>query len=443
MRALLAILLVLVVAPLWAAPVTQTQLPNGLQLVTLPDSSTDLVGIHLAIKVSAAQEPAETKGIRALLHQQATRLMAERVTSEPELELIALSAKRPEAAAPTSVEWDFVEATLCVPATELQKALELFAQVLYTAEITDDRLKETRDEVLKQRAQLAGGGLQGAFLLFRAALLDSASDLDAIYGSPKTLRDITIEQVRAFRSRYYTARNTSICIVGAVSPAEAEAAVTKAFGSLPAGEATDWKPTLPATEAPRTKIAGAKGLGQALIVAGVATPPATDPSFVTALVVNQILGGPEGRIERDQTLIETLGLEGVRPQSPEGGGAPVGVMPLTIEAQPYLALWAVAEPREIEAVRKRLLERIGEFDSGGMPPQELATARRAAATALATQLSMPQSCAAFLNRWVLFGADPQQVALLPQQADAVTSQQILVMAARWFGPSYVGVQMPQ
>ncbi len=441
MRACVTVVLAMLLAtPVPAVQVCQTTLANGLKLVAVEDNSSDLVGIHVAIKVSGRQEPEHLHGVRALIQHQISEVVRSQIAANPALGALDVALGRTGAPSLFNVEWDFVEASVCVPTVELPKALELLAEALYVAELPEEGLANAKADMLGQRDK-ATTGVEGAYYLLRAALLGRPTGLETIYGEPTTLANITSEQLRAFRAWHYVPANTCLCLVGPLSEQKAVAAVEGAFGALPRGEANDWEASGPAVPYSRARVGSGLGLGQAVMVVGVAAPPVTEPEFAAGLVAHQILSGPNGRIQRDLALARSLGLTlaGRVPGAPP----PIDVLPVVVEAQPYVAIWSACDPRRVEKVRSRLVEHLQAFIEGGVSDEELETARMRAATELATQLHIAQTSAALINRCQMFGANPESIANLPEAVATVTEEQLRAMATRWFAFDYVGVQMPE
>ena len=107
-------------------PVTvRTTLPNGLRIIVTPMSGRELVAASLAIRSGAADEPDALGG--------ATVLAARGLTEGTEArDAIALTEafERLGASMHAEAGWDAVSAGLDVPASRLEPALELLAEVV-------------------------------------------------------------------------------------------------------------------------------------------------------------------------------------------------------------------------------------------------------------------------------------------------------------------------
>ncbi len=439
MRAAAFIALALLADPILAASIHHGSLDNGLGVVIVEDHSTQLVGIHLAVKVSMQQEPAGLRGVRALIQRQIGTQIRSRAASDPALAPLNVSLHRTDAPAMVNLEWDFAEISLCVPASALPDTLKLLAEVVFREGCLG--LDTGKNAVLTEQKQVAASGVQEAYYLFRAAMLGGGVDRQMILGDATTVGGISAQQFEAFKSRHYVPVNSTLCLAGAVSAQEGIAQVNQAFGGLPGGKPNNWHPSGPAVDHSQVRVGGGTDVDQAILIVGVAAPSIADPDFPAAFVAHQILGGPRGRLRRDLALIRSLGL--TLPERVPGVLPPIRVLPLPIEAQPYIAIWSACNPLQIEKVHHRLATHLRAFIDGGINDQELQAARRQAATDLAIQLHIPQKCAAMINRCQLFSVPPEIVVSLPAAVQKVTSNQVKAMAARWFTHEYVGVQMPQ
>ncbi len=99
MRAAAFIALALLADPILAASIHHGSLDNGLGVVIVEDHSTQLVGIHLAVKVSMQQEPAGLRGVRALIQRQIGTQIRSRAASDPALAPLNVSLHRTDAPA--------------------------------------------------------------------------------------------------------------------------------------------------------------------------------------------------------------------------------------------------------------------------------------------------------------------------------------------------------
>lgn len=107
--------------------------------------------------------------------------------------------------------------------------------------------------------------------------------------TPESVATLTRDELAAYHSRYYTAANASITLVGNISRAEAEKIAEALAAGLPAGSAA----TLPAPPvvAPGNTVKLAHPASQAHVLIGLPAIERGNPDFFPLLVGNYTLGG--------------------------------------------------------------------------------------------------------------------------------------------------------
>ena len=181
-------------------------------------------------------------------------------------------------------------------------------------------------------------------------------------GYPKTVRDITRDDIVAFHKNTYGPRGMVLCIVGAMGAAEAQALAEAALG--------DWQnplqaPTVtlpPVERQPREqrKHIAMKGKVQIDLVMGTLAMERKDPHYLPAVLGNHILGqfGMMGRI--GASVRERSGLAYYASSSVSGG-----TLPGTWDVQ------AGVNPANLQQAIDLIRQEIQTFTSAGVTKQEL------------------------------------------------------------------------
>ncbi len=107
--------------------------------------------------------------------------------------------------------------------------------------------------------------------------------------TPESVATLTRDDLVAHHTRYYTARNASITLVGDLSRGEAEAIAETLTSQLPKGEAAALPQ--PPVVAPGKAVAVAHPASQAHILIGLPAIERGNPDFFPLLVGNYTLGG--------------------------------------------------------------------------------------------------------------------------------------------------------
>ncbi|MEI6414207.1 MAG: pitrilysin family protein, partial [Pseudomonadota bacterium] len=109
-------------------------------------------------------------------------------------------------------------------------------------------------------------------------------------GNPESLPQIQREDILAFYSRYYTARNAVVAIVGALDQPQAERVVTRVLAGLPVGEAAPGLPAVQDLAGPVVKTIPFAS-SQAHLYVGQPSLRRSDEDYFSLMVGNHILGG--------------------------------------------------------------------------------------------------------------------------------------------------------
>ncbi|MDE1151645.1 MAG: pitrilysin family protein [Micavibrio sp.] len=182
-----------------------------------------------------------------------------------------------------------------------------------------------------------------------------------ILGPEKTLRALTVEQLRAYRDEFYAPNNVIFCAVGPVKHEDFVAIVEQKFGQMPANAF----PPLPQPEYKGGTVVdempGAKLCNIALAAPAVAK---TDPDFYAYLALSNILGhGMSSRLYKEVVLEQEL-----------TGSVGAGIMDFR-NAGTFLIM-ASATPENVKPVVDAIYSQIRGATSG-ITDDELAKAKTA------------------------------------------------------------------
>lgn len=108
-------------------------------------------------------------------------------------------------------------------------------------------------------------------------------------GTEATVNAITRDDLEAYRKRVFAKDRLKIVAVGDITEAELGKLLDTAFGDLP--KTGDLLPVAQTKPAPRTERWIEMDVPQSVAVFGLPSMPRRDPDFLTAFVVNQIVGG--------------------------------------------------------------------------------------------------------------------------------------------------------
>ncbi len=429
-------LAVIMVGAAYAAPAASTRLANGLTVIAVPAEHGRIAGIAVVIGSSITDEPDRMRGARALLQQlmvlDSHKQMAERLAP------ISAFVNPQSSGLGVNTDWEFVEASLAVHVEELQEGLETLARHIFEVEITQERLDEARELVKRGYDLSHESPVQETYDLFRRAFYGDHPLGASLQGDPETLDAITLQDLQAFHDAQYVPSNAVVCVVAPLSVEQIQEAVGAAFGGIKAAPPPQ-PPELPSLPTDsRVEVGDAPGLSQASMVVGVPLPPIEDEQFVAGEMIAALLEGRGGRLRRDLSLLQTLGL--AIPTRLLEAHYPIGTLPIAMSHAPFLAVHALCSPNTIEATRRGLLRHLLALRTGGVTDAELERARQRVINKHMLEQRRPVDAALYRARRALFGlGDVQEVKAA---VEAVTGEDLTAVAQQYFGRHAIGVQMP-
>ena len=287
MKRLVPVLVALLLA--WpaaaAVPVERVVSPGGIEAWLVEDHSLPVISLRFAFKGGAALDPADKGGLASF----ATVLLDE---GAGPLDSQAFQARLEELAVDLgfSAGPDEVTGELRTLSANRAAAFDLLRLALTDPRFESDVVERKRAEIiarLRQRAQdpdvIASRGW------YRAMLGDHPYSRPA-EGTPETISDITVEDLRALVKDRFARENLMIAVAGDITPAELGGLLDETFGALRERPA--------AGDVPRASISEDGGAlvvrrdrPQSVVIFGHRGIARDDPDFYAAYVLNYILGG--------------------------------------------------------------------------------------------------------------------------------------------------------
>ncbi|MDQ3674601.1 MAG: insulinase family protein, partial [Gemmatimonadota bacterium] len=218
-------------------PYTEFTLPNGLRVVLHEDHSVPIVAVNVWYHVGSKNETPGRTGFAHLFEH----MMFQGSKNYDDDYFRPLQSIGGTINGSTNVDrTNYFEA---VPSNYLERALFLEADRMggLLEALTETKLANQRDVVKNEKRQNYDNrpyGLAGA----RIAELLYPGDHPYHWLTIGALEDLTaasMNDVKGFFRRFYTPNNASLVIAGDINPREARALVTKHFGGIPRGPATN------------------------------------------------------------------------------------------------------------------------------------------------------------------------------------------------------------
>ncbi|MET0623955.1 MAG: insulinase family protein, partial [Pyrinomonadaceae bacterium] len=269
--------------------VQRRKLSNGLEVLVVEHHELPVVSMNLVVKTGAAGDPAGKAGLASLTAD----LLDEGTTTRSSLE-ISDQLARIGSSLSVSAGWDSTTASLRSLTRHLDRALEVYADVITNPAFPDGELQRLRQQRLAALRQQRDSPEAIAGLVFQKVLYGG----DHPYGHPlagddASLQSLSAEDARKFYESYLRPNNSALIVVGDVKPDAVVAKLEKAFAGWKNGHV----PAVDVSAAPVQRERGAiylvdrPGSVQSVIQIGQVGVPRSSPDYFPLFVMNRILGG--------------------------------------------------------------------------------------------------------------------------------------------------------
>lgn len=394
---------------------SQRTLSNGLRVIVAPNRALPLISADLRVASGAATDPRGGAGLASMTADLLTRGTTSRSATEIARQIESLGA-----AISSGAGVDSSAVSMQTRSDRADDAFTVFADVVRNPAFAQEELDRARQEALD--------GLQVA--LSEPGPIASFAMTRAIYGetpyggvaSETSITGISRDAMGSFHQTYWRPDNAVLVITGDVSADEGFAIAERYFGSWARPAAPmPARPDASAYAAPaRTIVVDLPDTGQAAVLMGLRGVSRTDADFFPLLVANNVLGG--GYSARLNTEIR------IRRGLSYGAGAS-----LSARAAPGPII-ASAQTRNDAAVQvyeliSAEIERIGD----AIVPETELTARKAVLIgSFGRAVETTAGLAGQISTLALYGLPPERLGTYVSDVSAVTPQQALDAAARYY-----------
>ena len=270
-------------------PTQRTTLGNGLRVIVTPMPGRGLIAASLAIRAGASDEPHELGGATVL----AARALTEGTEVRDAIELTE-AAERLGASIHAEAGWDATSVGLDVPATRLEPALALLAEVVRRPAFPASEVERLRDERLTDLLQAKADPRRRADEAYVSSIYGESSPYHRpAGGTAETVGRLTADDLRAVHDRAYSPDRAALVVAGDVDPAEVVRIAGALFGDWAPVRAGD-RGTVDDTSAVVrrfVRVIHRPGAVQTEIRIGHPGLPRRHPDFHALSVMSAILGG--------------------------------------------------------------------------------------------------------------------------------------------------------
>ena len=285
-------------ASLGALTARKWRLPNGLEVVLMPDPHATNVSYTTWFRVGSRHED-ERAGETGLAHLFEHLMFTQTKTMAADEFDRAIEAAGGNANAMTY--YDFTAYVDDLPPQEVALAARLEADRMTNLDLRKRQVETERDVVVEERLSTVEDSVDGTMdeVLFKQAFKTHPYRWPVI-GWMKDIKAITQEKAVAFYRRYYAPNNAVLVITGNIEPAATLDLIARHYGGIPAAEAPPPDRTQP-ERAPAAEVRAAltRPVPADRLVVGFRAPALGDRDRAAYEVAGELLaGGPSSRLFR-------------------------------------------------------------------------------------------------------------------------------------------------
>jgi zinc protease len=261
-------------------------LPNGLQVLFVPHSEQPSVSFRMIVRAGALQEqqgrPGASSFVSALLNQGTTTRTASQIadTIDSAGGLLGVGSAN---------ELTYVQGAVVKDRTD--EALALMADIIRNPAFPEQEITLQKQQAM---SALQVGNDDPDYLanaVFSRLVFGTHPYGQSGQGTPESINRITRADLVAFHRTWFVPNNALMAVVGDLTPAEAFAAVERAFGDWQRRDVPVVKAPEPPVAARRVVIIDRPGSAQTEIRAGHLAIERTHPDYIAFDLAIRILGG--------------------------------------------------------------------------------------------------------------------------------------------------------
>ncbi len=269
-------------------PVVTRQLPNGLKLMIVEQHELPLADFILVVGRGGTVDPSTKAGVANLTSSMLTEGTTNRTSLQIADQMAFLGVNLF-----TNSTWDASTTGLHTPTAQLDSALVLFSDVVLRPAFPDqdfDRVKKNRLTSLIQLKDRPTAIADQAY----ASILYGANHPygHSLVGTEASINGITTADLKSFYQSNFIPNNSTLIIVGDVTPAQIERKIAALFGGWQKGTVNPYSFTAaPKAGATTVYLVDKPGAAQSSFRIGSIGVPRSTGDYFPLNVLNTILGG--------------------------------------------------------------------------------------------------------------------------------------------------------
>lgn len=397
-------------------------MPNGLRVVVVSQDEQPAVSLRLLVRAGSAQDPTTKAGVAAMVGA-----LLDQGTATRSSEQIADTIDYVGGALGAGAATDLSYVNVLVLKDSFDLALDLAAEIVQTPSFPQGELDRVREQALSSMSvnmqdpgYVANAAIERLVYGFHPYGLPGN-------GTPDSLAAIAREDLVAFHRTWFAPANAIMAVVGDVTPEEAFAGVTRAFGSWAPRETPPLETSAIPEPTRRIVLIDRPNAVQTEIRAGHIAIPRRHPDYMPLNLATKILGG-EGANRLQNVLRSERGLT-------YGASADMDAFKqagaIMAETNTQTSTTGEALRLTVDEFSRLVREPVGE--------RELAGAQAYLAGSFPLSLETADDIALQVLNLLFFDLDVKELATYPDRVNAVTGDDIQRVARAFVKPARLSI----
>jgi len=280
-----ALALVLAALPARAFDIKEVKSPGGITAWLVEDHSIPLIAMSFSFAPGSAADPPDRPGLANFL----TGMMDE---GADDLDSATFQKRRDELGFRLSFDagLDNFEGTFQTLAKNQGESFDLLRKAVTAPHFDPGPLERMRQSFLLNVSEKRDDPQQAAFQRWMEVALPGDPYAIESTGTPQSMAAVTADDLRSLHRRMFNRATLRVAVVGDIDATTLGARLDQVFGTLPSGPAAAVPPPKPYDTKGQIKVIE-RDIPQSIIVFGHEGIRRSDPDFIPAFVVTEILGG--------------------------------------------------------------------------------------------------------------------------------------------------------
>ena len=264
------------------------KLSNGLEVLLVEHHELPVVNMNLILKTGAAADPQDRAGLASLTAALIDEGTKTRSALDISNQLAAIGARLS-----TGADWDTTNLNLLTLTKHLDRALEIYTDVIMHPSFPENELKLQRSSRLAMLLQQRDNANSIANVVYASLLYGREHPYGhSLIGNEPSVRAVTGEDTRRFYETYYRPNNAALLVVGDVQAKTLIPQLERAFANWQKAEVPAINIAVPPARNTATiYLVDKPGAAQSVLTIGQVGVPRATPDYYPLLVMNTMLGG--------------------------------------------------------------------------------------------------------------------------------------------------------